>query len=90
MGTPLASASLDQMRNVQRTASCGGESAREVALVETKCRVMEIGFGIIAAITGAHVAFNSGAEPLFASGCDAGAVFFCDVAQQVLFAQQPG
>lgn len=90
MGTPLASASLDQMRNVQRTASCGGEREREVALVEIKCRLMYAGLGMIAAMIVAHVAFNSGAEPLFASGCDAGAVFFCDVAQQVLFAQQPG
>jgi hypothetical protein len=36
------------------------------------------------------VAFNSGAEPFLASGCETGAVFFFDVAQQVLLAQQPG
>jgi hypothetical protein len=29
-------------------------------------------------------------ESLFASGCDEGAVFFRDVAQHILFAQEPG
>jgi hypothetical protein len=33
---------------------------------------------------------NSGIEPLFARVCGAGALFFDDVAQQVLLAQQPG
>lgn len=38
----------------------------------------------------AQAAFNPGAELFFANGCEAGAFLFCEVAQQVLFAQQPG
>ncbi len=45
--------------------------------------------GRIVANDCAHVAFSSGVELLCASGSDVGAVFD-DVAQQVLFAQQPG
>ncbi len=40
--------------------------------------------------SGMPVAFSSGPKPLFASGCATGAVFFGDVAQQVLLAQQTG
>jgi len=43
---------------------------------------------VIAANCGAQVVFNSDPEALFASGCATEAVFFADVAQQVLFAQQ--
>ena len=90
MGTPQASAFLDQMRNVQRTASCGEESALDGARTKEICRSNETQFGRIALNTDANVALSSGAEPLFASGSDVGAVFLCEVAQQVLFAQQPG
>jgi hypothetical protein len=40
------------------------------------------------ATVGISVALSSWDVALLASGCDAGAVFFGDVAQQVLFAQQ--
>ena len=54
------------------------------------CRSKETKSGAIAFSVAAQVALNSGAEPFFASGWETGAVFFFDVAQQVLFAQQPG
>jgi hypothetical protein len=41
-------------------------------------------------IVATQVAFNSDPEVLLASGWEIGAVFFFDVAQQVLLAQQPG
>jgi hypothetical protein len=37
-----------------------------------------------------QVAFNSDPEAVLVSGWEIGALFFFDVAQQVLFAQQPG
>jgi hypothetical protein len=37
-----------------------------------------------------QVAVTSGPEAFLASGWEIGAVFFFEVAQQVLFAQQPG
>src|ERR1700694_3805626 len=89
MGTPPASASLDQMRNVQRAASCGGESVLSATRTKEICRTDGVR-GRIVANNGAHVASSSGVELLFASGSDVGAVFLDDVAQQVLFAQQPG
>jgi len=36
------------------------------------------------------VAFSSSPDAVLASGCETGAVFFFEIAQQVLFAQQPG
>jgi hypothetical protein len=41
-------------------------------------------------IVAMQVAFNSDPDAPFASGWEIGAVFFFDVAQQVLLAQQPG
>ena len=41
------------------------------------------------AVIAANAVFNSGAEPFFASGCEVAVVFCDDVAQHVLFAQQP-
>jgi hypothetical protein len=46
--------------------------------------------GTIALIVAANAELNCSAEPLLPSGCEDGAVFFDDVMQQVLFAQQPG
>jgi hypothetical protein len=47
-------------------------------------------FGMIALIVAANVALNCAVLLLLPSGCEDGAVFFDDVTQQVLFAQQPG
>ena len=90
MGTPRASASVDQMRNVQRTASRGATIAHDGAREKEDCRCNERYPGAIAARIAMQVAFNSDPAAPFASGWEIGAVFFFDVAQQALFAQQPG
>ena len=78
------------MRNVQRTASCGAEFAHDSARKKESCRSNEKQSGEATTAVTTHVAFNSELHALFASGCEAGAVFFCEVAQQVLLAQQAG
>jgi hypothetical protein len=88
MGTPRALAPVDQMRNVQRTESCGEAIAHD-RVREKESRSNETQSGAIAFSVPTQVAFNSTAEPFFASGWERGAIFF-EVAQQVLFAQQPG
>ena len=90
IGTPRASASEDQMRNVQRTASCGGADAHDDVRAKERCRSNEKQSGEATTTIATQVAFNSELDVLFASGCEAGAVFFCEVAQQVLLAQQAG
>ena len=90
MGTPRLSEPVDQMRNVQRTASCGEAKAHDGARETGSCRSNEKQSGAIALSVIAKVAFNSGAEPFFASGWEIGPVFFFEVAQQALLAQQPG
>ena len=90
MGTPRLSASVDQMRNVQRTASCGGAGALDGAHVKENCRSNACPAGTIAPGAGAKLALRSGVEPFLASGCETGAVFFSEVAQQLLLAQDPG
>jgi hypothetical protein len=90
MGTPRLSASVDQMSNVQRAASCGGAIAHVGAREKEDCRSNAAQSGAIALTVVTQVAFSSGIEPLFASGGDTGPVCFEDVAQQVLFAQLPG
>ena len=89
IGTPRASASEDQMRNVQRTASCGDAGAHDEVREKERCRSSEKQSGEATTAVATHVAFNSEPDALFASGWEAGAVFF-DVAQQVLLAQQAG
>jgi hypothetical protein len=78
------------MRNVQRTASCGDAIAHDRARTVEDCRSNETESGAIAFSVTAQVALNSGAEAFFASGWETGAVWLFEVAQQVLFAQQPG
>jgi len=89
-GTPRALAPVDQMRNVQRTASCGETTAHDCAREQESCRSNEKQSGASAFSVTAQVAFNSGAELFFASGWEIGPAFFFEVAQQVLLAQQPG
>jgi hypothetical protein len=88
MGTPRLSEPVDQMRNVQRTASCGGAITQD-EVRERDCRSNEIQRGEVAVNVATAVALNSN-PMLFAKGCDAGAVRFVEVAQHDLFAQQPG
>lgn len=90
MGTPPASGSLDQMRNVHSAASCGGECAKAVALTEEICRSIDWQAGPDVTRAVANIALNCVPESPFANGCETGAVFFEDVEQQALFAQQPG
>ena len=89
MGTPRALEPLDQMRNVQRTASCGDAIiAHDRVRQKESCRSNERQRGVVALTIATQVALNSLPELPFASGDEAG--FFCEVAQQILFAQQPG
>ena len=88
MGTPRLLKPVDQMRNVQRTASCGDASATDLAPETEDCRGNEKQTGEIAIALRIQAAFNSALETLFANGT--GAFFFRDVAQQALLAQQPG
>ncbi len=90
MGTPRASASVDQMSNVQRTASCGDAMAQDEEREKENCRSNEAQFGAIAPSVVTQVAFNSGADWLFTRGGATGPVCFEDVAQQLLLAQEPG
>jgi len=89
MGAPRASAFLDQMRNVQSSARRGGEFANGAAAWNRNCSAptSQLDRGTAAA---KQVALTCWPESAFASGCDGDAVFFGDVAQQVLLAQQLG
>ena len=88
MGTPRLSKSVDQMRNVQRTASCGDAIAREGA-TDTNRRSSERQAPATVLIVALQVAFNSD-EAFFANNCEASPVRLVEVAQHALFAQQPG
>ena len=88
MGTPRLSEPVDQMRNVQRTASCGEAIARDGA-TDTNCRSRERRACATVLIVALQVAFNSD-EAFFANNCEASPVRFVEVAQHALFAQQPG
>jgi len=75
------------MRNVQSSARRGGEFANGAAAWNRNCSAptSRLDKGSAAA---KQIALSCCAESAFASGCDGGAVFFGDVAQQVLLAQQ--
>lgn len=90
MGTPPALNALDQMRRIQMSANGAGECAAFFALENTHdCFVAARGSVAIAIVEGKNTMF-CWSDPGFASGCTGGGVFLCDVAQQLLFAQQPG
>ena len=88
MGTPRASVSLDQIRNVQSNESRGGENATDPMSIWPRWESSQDWRGRTATTVGAQMALVSSTEWLLASGCDEGAVFFGDVAQQVMLAQQ--
>jgi len=56
------------MRNVQRTASCGGAIAHDGAREKENCRSKEKESGQVTVTVAAEAAFNSDPEELFASG----------------------
>ena len=88
-GTLRLSAFPNQMSNVQSNASRGGEFAdRAIAALRNSADPVSQ-LEKHTAVTKA-VAFSCWLESALASGCDSGAVFFGDVAQQVLLAQQLG
>ena len=90
MGTPRALKPVDQIRNVQRTASRGDEIVHERVREKESCRSNEKQSGAVAFSVTEQMTFNSGDEPSFASGWEIGPAFFFEVAQQALLAQQPG
>jgi len=91
MGTPPASGSLDQIRNVQRKTRFGGvEAVRPSAAGSAECSAGRTGSkqlvrpGVITA-TSSEAVLSS-----LTSGCDDGrALFFAASAQQALFGQLP-
>ena len=89
MGTPQASAFLDQIRNVQSSGSRGGESAANVRSVPITER-SSVNWCSRTIPVGAQIVLVVDAESLLASGCDEGAVFFCDVTQHVILPQHRG
>jgi hypothetical protein len=78
------------MRNVQSSARRGGEFADNDVTWNRNCPapVSQLEKGSTAVAK--QAALSCWLESAFASGCDGGAVFFGDVAQQVLLAQHPG
>jgi len=91
MGTPPASGSLDQMRNVQRKTRFGGvEAVRPRAAGSAECSASPTGSnqlvrpGVVTA-TSSEAALSS----LTSGGDDGRAFFFSASAQQALFGQLP-
>ncbi len=85
MGTPPGSASLDQMRRIQDAARGGGECARTGAIATmgsvTYAKMCEL-------IAGTEKNPITCLETVpWSSGCEAGALFFSETAQQIMFAQ---
>jgi len=89
MGTPAASDSLDQMRQIQISARGVGECATHSALERMRDSVATW-TGNAKAITAGTVATFCWSEGDFASGWTGGPVRSCEVAQHALFAQHPG
>jgi len=91
MGTPPASGSLDQIRNVQRKTRFGGiEAVRPSAAGSAECSAGRTGSkqhirpGVITA-TNSEAVLSS----LTSGGDDGRALFFAASAQQALFGQLP-
>jgi hypothetical protein len=77
------------MRNVQSNASRGAEFAIGAVVWKRNWSAPTSQFDKGSAAA-KQIALSCWPESAFASGCDGGAVFFGDVAQQVLLAQQSG
>lgn len=89
MGTPPASDSLDQMRRIQMSANGAGECAVHSTLEEIGDAVAFAWLSAVNAATAGRATMFCWPEPDLANGCTGAAVFFCDVSQQLLFAQHP-
>ena len=74
---------------MQISASGAGECAALFALEKTHDCFVESCCSVATAIVEGKSTMFCWSDPGFASGCTGGAVFFGDVAQQVLFAQHP-
>jgi hypothetical protein len=77
------------MRRIQMSASGAGECAVHSALEEIGDSVAVAGSNVANATTAGRATMFCWLEPDLAKGCTGGAVFFCDVSQQLLFAQHP-
>ena len=91
MGTPPASGSLDQIRNVQRKTRFGGvEAVRSSTAGPAECSTGRTG-SIQLVRAGVMTATSSEAvlSPLTSGGDDGRALFFSASAQQALFGQLP-
>src|SRR5213078_1727750 len=91
MGTPPASGSLDQIRNVQRKTRLGGvEAVRPSTAESAECSAGRTESKQLVRL-GVTIAMNSEAAlSSLTSGCDDGqALFFSASAQQALFGQLP-
>ena len=71
------------------SASGAGECAAHSTLEEIGDSVAVAGRSVVNATTASRATMFCWLEPDLANGCTGGAVFFCDVSQQVLFAQHP-
>src|SRR5947209_3099816 len=89
MGTPRLSKPVDQMRNVQRTASRSGANAGSESL-QRDCGFNQRLCGKFVAELGTRIALNSNSPSLLGNNCEFGAVFLVELAQHDLLAQQPG
>jgi hypothetical protein len=90
MGTPPASAALDQMRRAQTNARIGGECAKKSVSEFVNWTDGKSTRITLIAVTGANVRLTSLLSELFVRGGVDGAVLLCDCSQQLMFAQQPG
>jgi hypothetical protein len=89
MGTPRLSKPVNQIRNVQRTASRGGANAGNESL-ETNCAFNQRLRGKFSAALVTGVALNPNPASLLGNNCESGAVFPVELAQHDLLAQQRG
>lgn len=72
------------------SASVGGECARNAAFAKTWDGFVAGKFATARGAAATSVAMFCWSERDFANAAPGGAVFFCDVSQHFLFAQQPG
>ena len=71
------------------SASGAGECAVHSTLEEIGDAVAVAGLSVVNATTAGRATKFCWLKPDFANGCTGGAVFFCEVSQQLLFAQHP-
>ena len=82
--------SLDQMRRMQISASGAGECRAFPALEKATDSIVAAEFTTATATVAGSTTMFCRSEPDLVIGWAGGAVFVCDVSQQVLLAQHPG